>query len=114
MIDIVERLLAFGASLKSEELMRKWSLVRAAIAKGDRGSGPRDALKSWIDDEGSLAEAAAEIERLRAALAAERERCAKVIDANTICWTNGGSMILPRTEGDRFGLEYAAAIRALK
>lgn len=60
--------------------------------------------------------AAAEIERLRrdinAAVVAEREACAKIIDDNAEGSRGGDRVMVPRTEGNLAGIGYAAAIRA--
>ena len=49
------------------------------------------------------------------AIAAECERCAKVIEDNQETWVGGGKAFLePRTEGSRTGLAFAAAIRSLR
>lgn len=42
------------------------------------------------------------------------ERCAVLIDDNIIQDTSGGKVLAPRQDGNRDGLHYASAIRALK
>lgn len=55
-----------------------------------------------------------EIERLTAAMAAEREACAKIIDDNAegSGLQSNNRLLVPRTEGNLAGTAYAAAIRA--
>ncbi len=63
--DIVER-------RTREQIMTEWDAIRAKIAAGCANDGPR----LWL--EGVLDDADIEIERLRSALAAARDDCAKV------------------------------------
>lgn len=51
-----------------------------------------------------------EIAAIEYALLAERERCAKIVEENAIMHGDQNSLV-PRIEGDRYGIDYAAAIR---
>lgn len=48
---------------------------------------------------------------LMAERAAERERCASLIEQNEIMDTSNGQYLRPRSDGNRAGIIYAAAIR---
>jgi len=51
-----------------DEYMRRWDMIRAQVASGSTGSGPRDALESWLDAKDELlTDALAVIERLASA-----------------------------------------------
>jgi hypothetical protein len=53
-----------------------------------------------------------EIERLREAVAAERERCAKICETNAVYYAGSSPMgLVPNKLGDPIGHLFAASIR---
>lgn len=91
------------------EVLNEWDAIRAKIADGCTNDGPR----LWL--EGVLDDFDIEIERLRSALAAEREECAKVAEARAEICKDAlyqGDKMEVHTLNE--ALHIAAAIRARK
>lgn len=91
------------------EVLNEWDAIRAKIADGCTNDGPR----LWL--EGALDDFDIEIERLRSALAAEREECAKVAeDENHRAVRFADGSPLDDISMRAVQREIAAAIRARK
>lgn len=82
--ELLTEIIAFA---EGEEIMRKWDVVRAQIAGGNRGSGPRDAFESWLSMFSEPAREALVIlsEPVKAA-SPERETVAGVIRSRIASW----------------------------
>ena|SRR5690554_3447754 len=102
--DIVERL---------RERALYYKTYRPAVDQANEVPGIRElSNRECVEDiAGNMLDAVAEITRLRAALTAERERCARVAEAHVICdW----SKLPGKAVDDTFGKQIAAAIRAME